>query len=526
MNTRAYSRRPNTKQPDVEAEHGRFVWADPVLVLSVLLFIYLRFRVLRDGGAPPTIDAGNWLAFGDSILGNGVRSSTIVYPPVVPLLAKASVSVFGLTDGVSLLGSVSSTAPGVGIYIGLRYLGLGSGSLPPALLVLAASAVGEATAWGGFPQLIGLGLAPIALILFDRFLRTWDWRRALASGLAFMALLATSHFVGSAVVVAAAVMVVQALARPVGPRPRWPQVVVGSGVLLLPVLWLIPLYLSLLQAVGGFSTEFKFFTQLTWANLFEHIEFLYRDFPWLWRLLLPVTVIAPALFVRNHRTPLWRVTSSFLVAIIATTAVAREARILYLLTPFSALGLALWVVHGPDRFRLWAGNRFDKNWSSRNIAAVTLVALLTIAGVQASTGLAFFGSQRVSYGLLTPELVSGIEAVRESSEPGDVLAVTSLRDAPLGWWVEAIAHRETFYGAPLRWLLFDDEIRRTSMANDLFVPLFPTPDRIDKASRAGIDLILVPTRWVFYSEAAIDALAAGRPDSVAYLTNELVVIMP
>ena len=526
MNTQAYSRRPNTKQPDVEAEHGRFVWADPVLVLSVLLFIYLRFRVMRDGGAPPTIDAGNWLAFGDSILGNGVRSSTIVYPPVVPLLAKASVSVFGLTDGVSLLGSVSSTAPEVGIYIGLRYLGLGSGSLPPALLVLAASAVGEATAWGGFPQLIGLGLAPIALILFDRFLRTWDGRRALASGLAFMVLLATSHFVGSAVVVAAAVMVVQALARPVGPRPRWPQVVVCSGVLLLPVLWLIPLYLSLLQAVGGFSTEFKFFTQLTWANLFEHIEFLYRDFPWLWRLLLPVTVIAPALFVRNHRTPLWRVTSSFLVAIIATTAVAREARILYLLTPFSALGLALWVVHGPDRFRLWAGNRFDKNWPSRNIAAVTLVALLAIAGVQASTGLAFFGSQRVSYGLLTPELVSGIEAVRESSEPGDVLAVTSLRDAPLGWWVEAIAHRETFYGAPLRWLLFEDEIRRASMANDLFVPLFPTPDRIDKASRAGIDLILVPTRWVFYSEAAIDALAAGRPNSVAYLTNELVVIMP
>ncbi len=99
----------------VEVARGRALWWDTAFVLCALAVASLRFVILRRGGAPPTIDAGNWLAFGDQILGNGVRSPTIVYPPLVPLLTKGFVSLFGLTNGVALLAALSSAAPAAGV---------------------------------------------------------------------------------------------------------------------------------------------------------------------------------------------------------------------------------------------------------------------------------------------------------------------------------------------------------------------------------------------------------------------------
>ena len=176
-----------------------FTVVDLTFSIVVVVLAYYRYHILASNGAPPTIDSGNWIAYGDQILGDGVRSNTIVYPPVVPILSKVSVSLFGLTAGVSGLAAAASTAPAVGIYLALRRLGPELIALPPSILVLGASSIGEATAWGGFPQLIGFGLAPITLVLLDRFLRTWDARSALATGFAFMALLATSHLVGATI---------------------------------------------------------------------------------------------------------------------------------------------------------------------------------------------------------------------------------------------------------------------------------------------------------------------------------------
>ena len=502
--------------------HG-LIWADLFAVLAWVVLGLWRFGVLRAGGAPPTIDAGNWLAFGDSLLGDGVRPPTIVYPPVVPLLTKASVALFGLVNGVSIVAAVASAAPAIGVYIGLRMLGLGSLALAPALLILGASSVGEAAAWGGFPQLLGLGLVPIALILLDRFLRSWSPRDALMCGVSFMALLATSHFVGFVAAAAAVVMVAAAFLVPSGPTPDPRLVVIGGVLLLLPLFWLAPLYLTLFTAAGGVSTEFKFFNELEWSNLLGHVEFLYRGFPWLWRIVLPAAIVAPFVFRRKHRTPLWRVTSALLVGIAFVTLVTREARFLYFLMVFAALGSAIWLVAGADLNQRWTMKARDTT-PTRQTAG--LVAAVLVAGslLQIGVGFDFFRGQRLFYGLLSPELVTGIESVRDSSQPKDVLAVTSLHDAPLGWWVEAIGQRETYYGAPLRWLLFEDEIARASFANDLFKPPFPNVEALLEAQRAGIDLILVPTRWVFFVEAAFDDLGRAFPGSVEYVSPELLVI--
>ncbi len=504
---------------------GRLTWADPVFVVSVLLLGYLRFRILGAGGAPPTIDSGNWLAYGDQLFGGGVRSSTIVYPPVVPLLAKASVGAFGLVGGISLLGSVASTAPAIGIYLTLRWLGMDTRALAPALLVLGASSTGEATAWGGFPQLIGLGLMPVTLVAVDRLTRTWSRRDAFVVGILLAGVLATSHFIGAITVIGAGLVALLGITSRSASRPRGRRGAEALGLVILPLIWLAPLYITLFQAFGNASRSAPFFNELSWGNLIDQVEFLYRDLRWLWRFLLGIALLAVPVFAVKRRTPLWRITTALLGAIVTALALTRESRFLYVLTPYAALGLALWISHGAD-LGSQITRRLGRSWANRQVAALSVVVLMALAVWQAAAGLDFFESQRDTYAVLNEELVEGIEHVRDATGPGTVLAVTSLNDAPVGWWVEAITQRETFYGAPLRWLLFEDEIRRATVANAVFVPPFPNPNGLQLASQAGIDLILVPTRWVFYDEDEMEALARENPGSVEQINDELVLVRP
>lgn len=504
----------------------RWLWWDVVFLSCALAIGTVRFLILRHGGAPPTVDAGNWLALADGMLGHGVRSSTVVYPPLVPLLTKASAAALGLTNGVALVAAVSSLAPAVGVYVALRSVGLAGASVTPALLVLGASSVGEATAWGGFPQLIGLGLTPVALVLFDRLWRTWSIPHALAAGVALMAILATSHFVGTEVVLALGAMLVAGLLLPLGPAPGWWRRVGRLGLVVLPSVWLVPLYWSLARVYGGDPAIGVSPNRLTWANLLEHIEFLYRDTPWLWRILLPMAIIAPFVLWRSHRSALWRVTSSLLLITVVLTVVTREDRFLYTLAPLAALGLALWVVRGLEILRAETPRDPHSVRPARWVAGISLAVLLSALGFQFARSTEFFQVQRNWYGILTPGLVHGIEYLRDSSAPGTLVAVPSLNNAPLGWWVEAIAQRPTIYGSPLGWLVFDDEIERASFANDLFVPRFPTTAKIESARNAGIELILLPTMWTFYDDAAVNAIAREAPAAVLQLNSDAVVIRP
>jgi hypothetical protein len=490
---------------------------DALFVVSVLAVAGARFAILRRGGAPATIDAGNWLAFGDGLLGDAVRSSSIVYPPVVPLLTKASVTVFGLTDGVALVGAAASSVPAAGVYSVLRFAGMGAPALWPSLIVLAAASVGEAAAWGGFPQLIAIGLMLISLVAFDGLLDRWRTRDALTCGAAVMATLATSHLIGVALVVSMGLMGL--LPRlPSRPPPPWGTRLGRLALVALPSVWLVPLYISLATAFVGRDTVTSSPNRLTWSNLLDKIEFLYREAPWLWRVLVVGAVLAPVLLWAVRRSVLWR----FVVALVAATAflaaMSRESRFLYLVTPAAALGLGMWIEALITR----------RGYPERPRASVVVAAaaLSGVVGLQVVLGAALFDDQRSEYAVLTPGLVSGIEFARDATEADAVIAVTSLRDAPLGWWVEAIAHRRTVYGAPLAWLSFDDEVRRASFANELFAPPFPTVERLRMAQDAGIELILLPTRWTFFDAALVGELDSGAPGSVVRLNSDVVLLEP
>lgn len=502
----------------------RWVWWDLVFLLCCLAYGTVRFLILRRGGAPPTVDAGNWLALADSMLGSDVRSSTIVYPPSVPLLTKASVVSLGLTNGVSLLAALTSLAPASGVYVALRCVGLAGHSLVPALLVLGASSVGEATAWGGFPQLIGLGLMPVALILLDRLLQTWAVRHAVLAGAALMGIMATSHFIAGVAVLAAAGLLVGRVRAVRRTPPGWRRGVTRLGLVLLPSLWLVPLYWTLGRLYAGGFPALVAENRLTWANWLGRIEFQYRDTPWLWRILLPLALIAPFVLWRKHRTALWRTTVSLVAAIAFATVLTREDRFLYALAPLTALGLALWISWGLEAVGATRSRGPGTARLVGTVAAALLAVLLGAVGLQFVRSTEFFSIQRDYYGILTPGLVEGIEYARESSTPGTVVAVPSVNDAPLGWWVEAVAQRPTVYGCPLGWLVFDDETRRARFANELFAPVFPTAEKLQSAREAGIGLVLLPTMWAFFDDTALGAVADEGTESIVQLNEHVVVI--
>lgn len=498
--------------------------ADIAFGAIVLLVVLIRFRILRAGGAPATIDAGNWLAFGDGILGRGVRSPTIVYPPVVPLLTTGSVGLLGLVNGVAAVGAIGSVAPGVGVYWVLRRCRLGFGALLAALLVLGASAVGEAASWGGFPQLIGLGLTPVLLWYVDRLARTWRRGDAFVAGVVLAVLLATSHLIGSVAALAAVLILLIGYVAPGADRPRLRTVPSALGWLVLPSLWLLPLYGTLVRQVIFNPNGYRSLTHLSWGNLLDRIQFVFRDLAVVWWPLLIVVLATPfLLFARRHHA-LWRIATALLAATTVLTAVTREGRYLYVLTVIAGLYAGLWLMHAAELAGVGLGGPLPHLLDTR--VAVALAAVVAILAVQIAGGLSFFRQQRDFYGILSPDLVKGIEQVTEATPPDSVMAVTSLRDAPLGWWVEAIGRRPTIYSAPLRWLAFDDEIDRAQRANVIFRPPFPDDDGLEDAREAGIDLILVPTEWVFFDEEAIDALAAENPGAVDYINSELVVIRP
>lgn len=509
-----------------EPEKGRrWTTPDTAMALALVTAFAIRFLVLREGGAPPSVDGGYWLAQGKTIFGSTIPSSEIVYPPLVPLLTLLSVNWLGLTAGVSAVGAAASVAPGFGLYVALRMLGHRWIAIASALLVLGASSVGEATAWGGYPQLIGFGIAPVGLVLFERTTRTLSRRTALATGLVTAALLGTSHFVAAPFALGFAFLLVIGNLRTVTWRGRLPDVLRCGFLVIAPSVVLIPLYLSLFQAFVGVSREFAFFTPLSWRSLWDSIEFLYRDFAWVWRVVLGLAIAGPFVLRRYSFDPLWKVATAQLLAIMVMLAATREARFVYMLTPYGGIGLALWLRHAtafPATPRVASG----ATTRHRYLGPVAIATTVVIGLAQISTGVGFFREQRGYYGILTPELVSGIEEVRRTTDSDAVLVVTSLNDAPLGRWVEAIAERETYFGSPLRWLLLEEDIARTSFANELFIPPFPNVQRIREAAKAGIDLMLIPTRWVFFDEKAIAQFAALYPGAITYMTDELVVIDP
>src|SRR5207249_2447342 len=174
---------------------GTGIWTHLAFVGIIGVVSLIRWRLLRDTPYPTGLDGGNWLAYGHAIFGEHIRSSSLVYPPVVPVLAVASERLFGSFEGLRTLAFIAAAAPAAGFYVLLYVWGLKWRAAPLAGFLAASAATGDPMAWGGYPQLIGLGMLPLFVVALERFLTSHRLVHAFAPALVLLGVLATSDIV-------------------------------------------------------------------------------------------------------------------------------------------------------------------------------------------------------------------------------------------------------------------------------------------------------------------------------------------
>ena len=451
-----------------------------------------RYIVLTDDApAPATIDGGNWLAFGRGLVGDNVRSSSIVYPPVVPLLVLAAVRATDAATGIGLISVAANVAVGAATYVALR------DRVPPfvaaaaAALLTAAASTGEALAWGGYPQLFGFALATVVLrsldeALTERRTRRWAW-----TGIWFAVLVATTHLIAGAVALAGAVLAALHLAagRRSGRRPLgW----TAAAWLVGPSLLVAPIYVRLVTEILAGLDDRPPFAQLELVDTPDVLRRIYGDFEVFWIPVLVLMVLTPIALADRWRTPLWRLLVGLVVASAVCTALLHEPRFLYFTALPAVVALALWA---SDLTRL-------------RVPAFVLLALAVT--IQTWTGLRGFENHVAFYQVVEPGVYDAIDWIDRNAEPDAVVAVANSADAPVGWWVEGLTGKRTLVGSPLRWLTFQDEQQRARKANAIFSETFPDEAAFGLADREGVDYLLVPARWAGGPRSRVRSFAAAH----------------
>lgn len=473
------------------------------LFWSLVAFVAIfRFLVLWSGEAPATIDSGNWLAFADALLGDTGRDASITYPPLVPLLTKGFVSLMGVSAGVAAMGAMSSLAPALGLYWSLGQVGLGRRRVVPATLMLTTSTVGEAAAWGGFPQLLGLGLLSVGILAGWRALDEPSRRNAGWMGLVLLLALAVSHFMAVVLIASLSVATVVRAAEEGFARDWCGRVLRMLPIVVLPSLLLAPTYVKLVDAVFFHTNEFADLDNLSADNALDRLDGVYSELPVLWELLLPLALLAPIFRFGLRKSEVYRFVATLMPATLLLLLLTRESRYLHLVPLVCAMGVAVYLIPGQTRRRL-IDTRPVMSWVAASAIGLVLVA-------QVHAGLAVFDDHRDFYGVLDDGLVEAIDVAGDHAGPDGVIAVPSLGDAPIGWWVEALTEGRVIYGSPLRWLNFPDELERAAAANAVFDVAFPDRDSLGELRDLGVTTVIIPRSWAWFDDGKVNGWIDGE----------------
>lgn len=476
--------------------------AGAVLGAAALLSMVVLRVVVLAGPVPPGIDGGNWLAFGT------FARAGILYPPLVPWLFAELTGVLGLAVGTT------SAAVGALCIPALVVLGVAfwcrheTAGIIAALAVLGSGALGEAVAWGGYPQVVATGLALAALTALAAYSQAGERRYLLAFGVSFALTVGTSHLEAVPAIVGAGLIAGWSVLR--SGRPGLIRVTAGAIVGVLPMLALAPTYLALLATIGVSAP-----TPLDPARILGPAWFVY-----LLALVAGPLGVAALLFMRRrgHSEPGRPARAALVAAAGATGAwglvflLSGEARLLHdvaVLVPFSLVALV----------PLLQG-RLRGHWSAVPLA----VAACGLAAFAAGTGLAAFPEQVSYYRVLTPDSLAAIHWLAHVPSLGSgEVAVADERGVPLGWWTEGIVQREVLFASDLRWLRFASERSRARRATALlYASGFPSGTSAAQATANGVRYILLPQASAFGVSPA-----SPPPDwSVAYASGNAVVLTP
>jgi hypothetical protein len=508
---------PRPTQPS--GRHARPSMPEPSVVAFVVVCVGVsayRFAELYAHGQPTGGDFGNWLGIGHTLLGNGLSNgSHTLYPPLVPLLAVGAVQAFGLLLGWALLAAFCCAVPGLAIFWVLRCRGAGWVATGCGALLLCTSSTAEAAAWGGFPQLLGLGSGVLFVAAFDDLVAHPTRRSGWVTGGWLLALAASSHLILAQVFLVAVVLLIIHLAHSTArQRSRLVlQLLRQIPRVVAPAIPLVPIYLWLLTSVGATfvgSSSASLFGEPT--ALLGNLWIIYRDNPILWKVLLVVAALAPLLPWKPRRTPLWRLSTALVIGVVIEMLASSQQRFVYLVPVAAAVAL---------------GRLAEMLKGLQPVLQVGALALGGIwLGVLMVAGLTLFPAQIAYYGsFVRSGTVSALDWIRANTPPNSLMLVAPINGEPFGWWVEGYARRASLVASADEWLNVPQERERALeavrllTASDVLSPACLKADR-----RAGVDWLVLPTAWGGVTRAQLTTFRRGYPHTTVFHNRAMIVV--
>ncbi len=480
-------------------------------VAAAAAFVF-RFGSFWAAGVPSGLDPGNWLAYGWAALGQGVRPLPTAYPPLVPVLTVAVTSVVGIPLGVMVVASLGAVAPAAGTWWLLRRVTDGWIAAAAGVALAWTSATGEAAAWGGYPQLVSLGLWPIALIGLVRCQH--GGRARWVDGLCVAAIGATSHLTLVVVGIHAVLHAVGALA--LAGEHRRSLVRSYGGWCWRVALCCAPLvfvYRDLVRTVLVSSWGRMESAGPSFGDHLGAMQQLFREAELGWQLAVVVAAAAPVLLVGRRRDPLWLLSASGFVSWGACILLLRETRFHYLLPQLAVIGLAAW---SAALVRLLARTGYQgRRWILRGAATALAVAAAWQGG-------RFFEVQRSYYTMVGPGSFEGFDYLRDRTPPDAVVAVPAVRGGPFGWWVEGAGRRPALYGSLAEWLNVAEERERARRSQEIF-EAFPAPSAFERARAAGVSYLFLPASWEGFDR--LDPAVLEDAGGIVVVANPDVVVV-
>jgi hypothetical protein len=465
------------------------------LVAGVRVVVHLQW------GEVTGLDTGNWFTFGHAWLGaplpDGAAST---YPPLIPVVVALLGRVLDPLIVMAITGAGATLVHGGCAAVVLWRSGCGWWTVPLTTALAAGSAVGEAVAWGGQPQLLALGVALLVLHLMAELLLAPRRRVALELAAAGLVLGATSHLVLAETVLAGVAVLLLRLLAPL-PRPSAQGARRTLGLWCLaatPILLLLPLYARLATTVGGSFAERQ--DAQPFVDFVAAVGGVSRELPLLWRPTIIFALLVPLVLWRERARPLWLVTAALAVTLGGVALASPEPRFAYLVPLLVVAALGLVVTSSP----------LEGLGPLRVVVAVAGAAACTAS---AAGGLALFHDQVRYYGTLVPAgTTEALAGLRASTAADDVVAVPPVRGLPFGWWVEGYGRRAAFVGSSSQWLNFPKERERADASVALFSAADVFSDRWLRQARAlGADVVYVPASYDGLAAGALERLRRDHP---------------
>lgn len=472
-------------------------WAPDVLALVLLVAAVALIHLAIPGPVPSGGDGGNWLALAAERFGDGVMSARVDYLPLYPVfLGLVEAVMVDRIDALVLSAIVAKATLVVATYVCTRPLGRLFALVATAMVATFGSLL-EAYAWGGYTQILAMGLGLLGTFFVVGYLNT-GVKSHIIWGIVFcVATLLTHAMVGALLGVALALAVLHHTYM-IDPRQRQRtrHIRIGMSVA-VPVL----AGSAILYLVGS-SSGFQPTVNPAGVSRWDAILAAVRDAPYPWAV---ITIAAAGVLVfrfwPEHVAVTIAVGSSWAVSALALFAVTGEPRSLLV----AQVGLILLAVVGfgavAETLRPGATGRRESNASGGSIrygAWVTLgVALLAAV---AAGGLDAYRESTAWFRVVDgPELASLDRLAEESPADALVLAARGHHGNPVGWWVEGYAERSTYTGIDVRFVAFPDEVDQAEVANDFFAGSMSSEESLATLESIGADYVVVDRRGPDYA---------------------------